>query len=112
MPHLFSYGTLQLRDVQIATFGRELSGAPDALLGWREEHVEITDAEVLRRSNQTHHPILIPGDGPPIEGTVFEVSAAELIAADAYEVADYERVEMRLRSGQTAFVYVGRDQTR
>lgn len=31
---LFSYGTLQHKDVQIATFGRELTGRKDSLLGY------------------------------------------------------------------------------
>lgn len=32
---LFSYGTLQQENVQIATFGRLLNGAPDALVGFK-----------------------------------------------------------------------------
>ena len=32
MPLLFSYGTLQQAEVQLATFGRLLQGAPDALV--------------------------------------------------------------------------------
>ena len=109
MPLLFSYGTLRLYSVQKETFGRLLSGRADMLEGWREELVEITDPEVLRRSGETHHPVLLPGDGPPIEGTVFELTDAELAQADAYEVDDYERVELALRSGTRAFVYVGRN---
>lgn len=53
---LFSYGTLRQREVQVATFGRELDG-------WLE-------------------------------------------AADEYEVDDYRRVEVPLRSGRSAWVYV------
>ena len=109
MPLLFSYGTLQLPSVQRGTFGRLLDGKPDTLDGWREERVEITDPEVLRRSAKTHHPILVPGEGPAIEGTVFELTEAELAHADAYEVDNYERVELVLRSGMRAFVYVGRN---
>lgn len=106
MPLLFSYGTLRLPKVQRETFGRKLSGVPDALEGWREEEVEITEPEVLRRSGRTHHPVLVPGDGPAIGGTVFEITDAELARADAYEVDDYARVELALRSGRRAYVYV------
>ena len=106
MPALFSYGTLQLPSVQVATFGRRLEGDPDTLKGWVEREVEITDPEVLRRSGRTHHPVLVPGEGAPIAGTVFAVTEAELAAADAYEVADYARAELRLGSGRTAWVYV------
>lgn len=109
MPDLFSYGTFRLESVQIATFGRILDGAPDVLDGWREFWVTIRDTEVLRRSNRARHPILAPGDGPPIAGEVFTLTESELAQADAYEVEDYVRVELALRSGRWAFVYVGRE---
>ena len=109
MPKLFSYGTLQLETVQTQTFGRVLEGTPDALEGWFEREVEITDPEVLKRSNKRFHPVLLPGQGPAIEGMVFDLTEAELAQADAYEVDDYERVELILQSGNRAFVYVGRN---
>ena len=49
---LFSYGTLQQEDVQLASFGRRLSGRADALVGWRQEMVEITDPDVLTKSGK------------------------------------------------------------
>jgi hypothetical protein len=39
-------------------------------------------------------------------GTVFEITAQELVAADEYEVADYKRVRVVLKSGASAWVYV------
>ena len=41
-----------------------------------------------------------------VAGTVFRISADELAAADRYEVADYTRVQVRLKSGREAWVYV------
>jgi gamma-glutamylcyclotransferase (GGCT)/AIG2-like uncharacterized protein YtfP len=41
-----------------------------------------------------------------VAGMVFEVTAEELAAADAYEVSDYKRVAAPLASGVTAWVYV------
>ncbi|MGD9979324.1 MAG: gamma-glutamylcyclotransferase [Hyphomonadaceae bacterium] len=107
---LFSYGTLQQENVQRATFGRLLNGAADALVAFRQELVEITDPGVLARSGKRFHPIVVQtGDeADRVSGTAFEVTAAELAAADAYEVADYIRVEARLASGLTAWVYVKR----
>ena len=32
---LFSYGTLQLREVQLANYGRPREGESDALIGYR-----------------------------------------------------------------------------
>jgi gamma-glutamylcyclotransferase (GGCT)/AIG2-like uncharacterized protein YtfP len=105
---LFSYGTLQDKAVQLAHFGRELKGRPDAMLGYVQTWVEIVDPQVLATSGKTHHPIIKPGTDPneEIAGTVFEITQAELEAADRYEVADYKRVSVTLKSGAQAWVYV------
>jgi gamma-glutamylcyclotransferase (GGCT)/AIG2-like uncharacterized protein YtfP len=105
---LFSYGTLRQRNVQLATFGRELEGHDDALVGFSRSMVEITDPEVVATSGETHHPIVAATGNPTDEvaGTVFRVTAAELAAADSYEVSDYRRVAVALKSGIEAFVYI------
>jgi hypothetical protein len=41
---LFSYGTLQLEAVQMATFGRRLAGTPDVLPGFVTTLLEIDEA--------------------------------------------------------------------
>lgn len=105
---LFSYGTLQRDSVQQASFGRLLQGEPDALVGYRRDWLEITDPDVLATSGERFHPVVSHSGkaDDTVEGTVFLISAAELAAADRYEVADYRRVEAPLRSGRTAWVYV------
>lgn len=105
---LFSYGTLQDRAVQLSNFGRELHGRTDSLPGFRQEMVEITDPAVLATSGKTHHPIVQASGDPQDEivGKVFEITAQELAAADEYEVADYKRVSVLLKSGVDAWVYV------
>jgi len=104
---LFSYGTLQQERVQLAQFGRRLEGRADALPGWRTVMVEITDPGVLAKSGETHHPVVMPGQNDEsVAGVVFEITAQELAAADAYEVADYKRIAAPLASGITAWVYV------
>jgi gamma-glutamylcyclotransferase (GGCT)/AIG2-like uncharacterized protein YtfP len=104
---LFSYGTLQQESVQVTQFGRVLSGSADALVGWKQEMVEITDPDVLAKSGRRFHPIVMPGGADDrVPGTVFEVTAEELAAADSYEVSDYKRVAAPLASGRTAWVYV------
>lgn len=110
MERLFSYGTLQLERVQRETFGRLLEGAPDALVGFRRDMVEITDAGVLAKSGERFHPIVSrSGDeADRVAGTVFLVTVDELAEADAYEVADYERMEATLASGMRAWVYIAR----
>jgi hypothetical protein len=105
---LFSYGTLQLDSVQLASFGRLLEGEADALPGWRRDWLEITDPAVLAASGERFHPVVSRSDDAAdiVEGTVFRISADELAAADRYEVSDYVRVLVPLRSGRQAWVYV------
>lgn len=105
---LFSYGTLRDPAVQLATFGRELEGQPDGLLGHATQWLEITDPDVLATSGQSHHPIVVRTglDTDVVPGHVLRLTAAELAGADAYEVGDYRRVPARLASGIEAWVYV------
>jgi hypothetical protein len=100
---LFSYGTLRQPEVQRTTFGRELEGRPDAIVGFELDYVTITDPHVIATSGSDRHPILRPTDRPDaaVEGTVFAISEADLAAADEYEV-DYRRIAVPLRSGAQA----------
>lgn len=108
MPSLFSYGTLRLKKVQIETFGRELRGKEDSILGFEVRQVEIIDHEVLKTSGEKFHPILIRTNNieDRVEGTVFEITEQELEEADKYEVVDYKRISAQLKSGGNAWVYV------
>jgi len=107
---LFSYGTLQLKNVQKETFGRNLSGKKDSLLGYKLESLKIKDLSVLEISETKTHPIIrFTGIGDDVvEGTVFEVSLDELLKADNYEVADYKRIEVVLKSGIKSWVYTAK----
>ena len=102
MPKLFSYGTLQQKNVQLANFGRELSGSKDTLQGYVVGEVEITDERVLRESGKAFHPILrYTGNlADEVAGTVFELTDAELTQADDYEVDAYQRVRTGSQGGQ------------
>ena len=44
---LFSYGTLQLDQVQLENYGRKLKGNKDLLKGYRIEDLEIADINQL-----------------------------------------------------------------
>jgi hypothetical protein len=105
---LFSYGTLRLRAVQLAVFGRSLEGQEDVLRGYAVSPLLITDPGVIATSGTAHHTI-VRETGDPIDevpGMVFRITRAELASADAYEVSDCTRVIARLGSGIDAFVYV------
>ena len=65
---------------------------------------------VIEKSGSDRHPILLRTDsGSAIAGSALSVNAGDLEAADRYEAADYERVQVSLASGRQAFVYVQRD---
>jgi gamma-glutamylcyclotransferase (GGCT)/AIG2-like uncharacterized protein YtfP len=105
---LFSYGTLQDPAVQMANFGRHLSGRPDLLPGYRLFSILIDDPAVVALSGKTHHSIAQRSStsADEVRGTVFEITAEELAAADRYEVSEYTRVSVTLKSGAQAWVYV------
>ena len=109
MPLLFSYGTLQQEDVQRSTFGRVLEGQRDELPGFESALVPIPEPHLAAAGGRTHHAnVAFNGRGDSrVAGTVFEISGAELVAADGYERrADYERIGVTLASGRQAWVYV------
>jgi RimJ/RimL family protein N-acetyltransferase/gamma-glutamylcyclotransferase (GGCT)/AIG2-like uncharacterized protein YtfP len=100
MPLLFSYGTLQDPDVQLATFGRGLAGAPDTLPGCELATVVLDGTHYANVRRNGRSDSLVPG-------TVFEIDAAGLARADAYEAdAGYRRQVWRLASGKHAWVYL------
>ncbi len=106
--NLFSYGTLQFEAVQLATFGRRLDGRPDALIGYSLVMIEIEDQDFIAASGTAHHRNLrytgLPTD--IVEGTLLSLTSKELQLADSYEPAGYERIQVHLRSGSTAWVYI------
>jgi gamma-glutamylcyclotransferase (GGCT)/AIG2-like uncharacterized protein YtfP len=108
MPALFSYGTLQQAEVQLATYGRLLDGQRDVLSGYRLEPEAIDDPAVVELSGKAVHTIARATGDPAdrISGLLFELSEGELAATDAYESAAYSRAEVTLESGRSAFVYV------
>jgi hypothetical protein len=111
---LFSYGTLQLESVQLATFGRLLTGTNDALSGFIEAPLQIEDEAVIAVSGKAQHTIarFTGREADMLFGTVFRVTPDEIQSADAYEVDACKRVEVTLQSGVRAWVYVDAQYTR
>lgn len=105
---LFSYGTLRYQAVQLANFGRKLEGNKDQLPGFELSMLEITDPDVIATSGEAFHPIITYTGNPKdcVDGMVFEISKEELKRADSYEVSDYKRIEVKLASGISAWVYI------
>jgi len=105
---LFSYGTLQLESVQLATYGRLLNGTPDVLPGYVARTLHLDDELVIAVSGLTQHAMAsFTGDASDkIVGTVFALTTQELANTDDYEVSELTRIMVQLRSGARAWAYV------
>jgi gamma-glutamylcyclotransferase (GGCT)/AIG2-like uncharacterized protein YtfP len=111
VPLVFSYGTLQQDEVQQSTFGRLLHGQRDELPGFEPSLARIDDPVIAAASGRTHHVNLTFNgrDDSRVSGMVFEITDAELAAADRYEqLASYQRISVRVVSGKEVWVYVRR----
>ena len=108
---IFSFGTLQLEEVQRELFGRSVVTAPDSLRGFRIGELRILDPEVIRLSGKEIHPALIAtGDASDeVQGATLDVTESELAAADHYERVSYRRIAVTLQSGREAWAYVPKD---
>ena len=105
--YLFSYGTLRTEAVQLSIFGRKLAGQPDALVGYRLTTIEIQDQSFVAHSGAVQRNLEYTGNSSDVvEGSAFIVTQQELERGDAYEPAEYRRVQVRLRSGLNAWVYL------
>ena len=109
MPLIFSYGTLQEEKVQLLAFGRVLNGERDELPCFERSFVRINDPETAITIGRTHYDnVTFTGrNEDQVSGTAFEITDAELAAADEYEKdANYRRVAVNLASGKQAWVYI------
>ena len=84
MQSLFSYGTLQLEPVQLATFGRKLHAEKDHLPGFQLAWVPITDPAISEQLGSKHHQsVIFNGNASSmVPGSVFAVTESELHLAD------------------------------
>lgn len=111
MENLFSYGTLQLEQVQLELFGRTIFTQADVLMGYKKEMIKIKVESVVKLSGEEEHVVIIytGRNSDVIEGVILSVTQDELLRADEYETNDYKRVEVTLQSGKSAWVYVKND---
>ncbi|HEY0124493.1 MAG TPA: gamma-glutamylcyclotransferase family protein [Rhizobium sp.] len=92
--YLFSYGTLQYPEVQKASFGRLLEGSDDVMPGFRKDMVEIGDPDVVAKSGERFHPIVMPSTDPKDEvaGKVFTITTDESDLVDGSVVDSVRRI--------------------
>lgn len=98
--HLFTYGTLQEKEVQLGVFSRVLGGYDDNLYAYK-----ISDTKVAGL-----YPTLEPTENTQdkIQGKVYILTSDELKKADFYEGDAYKRIEVSLSSGKKAWVYLAK----
>jgi gamma-glutamylcyclotransferase (GGCT)/AIG2-like uncharacterized protein YtfP len=102
MEKLFTYGTLQDKDIQENVFGRTLKGTPETLIGYVLKEIKIEEEFGI-----VEYPIITETNNPQdtLNGIVYEVTQTDLQQADRYEGLHYRRVELLLQSDQKAWVY-------
>ena len=95
--------------MQLSVYGRALRGERDEILHCSRERVAVPPWHKAATSGVVHYEnvVFVPDSDCRVEGTVLEITDAELAASDGYEQdADYVRVETTLASGRRAWVYV------
>jgi gamma-glutamylcyclotransferase (GGCT)/AIG2-like uncharacterized protein YtfP len=103
MEQIFSYGTLQSKEIQMQVFNKLLTGKPDQLLGYK-----IKDLKIEEEFGIEDYFVAIPSEDPSdcIKGIVFDISSLDLDKADLFESKAYKRVQITLKSGIIAWIYV------
>ena len=98
--YLFTYGTLQEREVQLGVFSRPLTGFEDELPLYILSDKKVADLyPTLRYTGQKED---------SIKGQVYTLSHQELQKADIYEGEAYERIQIQLASGKNAWAYIAK----
>lgn len=103
MEQLFSYGTLQSKEIQMQVFNKLLIGTEDQLAGYKLKALQIEE-----EFGMEDYFVAMPSDNPQdaVQGIAFAVSSDDLIKADQFESNAYKRVPITLQSGTTAWIYI------
>jgi len=103
MEKLFSYGTLRSKEIQMRLFNKILSGNPDQLLGHKLKSLQIEE-----EFGMADYVVAVPSEDSvdPVHGVVFNISPSDLAKVDVFESNAYKRVQVALKSGTTAWIYI------
>ncbi|WPO78977.1 gamma-glutamylcyclotransferase family protein [Flavobacterium sp. KACC 22761] len=103
MEKLFSYGTLRSKEIQRQVFNRILTGIADQLLGYKLKSLKIEE-----EFGMADYVVAVPSENSAdiIHGVLYEVSIADLAKVDLFESNAYKRVQVKLQSGETAWIYM------
>lgn len=102
MQKLFTYGTLQDKEIQEDLFGRALNGSSEQLIGYQLSEILIEEEFGI-----VAYPIIKETQNPNdiINGIVYHVSQNELYQTDLYEGKHYKRVKVKLQSDELVWAY-------
>ncbi|GGF11780.1 gamma-glutamylcyclotransferase family protein [Flavobacterium limi] len=103
MEQIFSYGTLQSKEIQMQVFNKLLIGTPDQLAGYK-----LKDLQIEEEFGIEDYFVATPSENPSdvVDGIVYSISSADLAKADQFESNAYKRVEITLKSGTVAWIYI------
>jgi gamma-glutamylcyclotransferase (GGCT)/AIG2-like uncharacterized protein YtfP len=103
MEQIFSYGTLQSKEIQMQVFNKLLTGTPDQLAGYK-----LKDLQIEEEFGIEDYFVATPSENPSdtVDGIVYSISSADLAKADQFESNAYKRVEITLKSGTVAWIYI------
>ncbi|KAF2332611.1 gamma-glutamylcyclotransferase family protein [Flavobacterium daemonense] len=103
MEKLFSYGTLRSKQIQMQVFNKVLTGTADQLLGYKLKSLQIEE-----EFGMADYVVAVASENPSeiIHGVVFNVTVADLAKVDLFESNAYRRVQVTLKSGTVAWIYM------
>ena len=103
MEKLFSYGTLRSKQIQMELFNKVLTGTKDQLLNHKLKSLQIEE-----EFGMADYVVAVPTEDTtdPIHGIVYNISPSDLAKIDIFESNAYKRVEVTLKSGIVAWIYI------
>ncbi|MEO8535629.1 MAG: gamma-glutamylcyclotransferase family protein [Flavobacterium sp.] len=103
MEKIFTYGTLKSKAIQMQVFNKLLTGTPDQLTGYKLKGLQIEE-----EFGMADYFVATPSENPQdfVRGVVFDITNHDLAKADQFESNAYKRVEIKLKSGITAWIYI------
>ncbi|MFV8333324.1 gamma-glutamylcyclotransferase family protein [Flavobacterium sp. GSP14] len=84
-------------------FNKLLSGTEDRLTGYK-----LKDLQIEEEFGMEDYFVAMPSENPSdaVHGIAFTVSSEDLIKADQFESNAYKRIQIKLQSGTTAWIYI------
>lgn len=106
---LFSYGSFTQTDVHRRVYGRRLVGPLDSLPGYKLQLIPVP-SDQTEMLGITSQPVAVAGDPDDlVAGKLYTVNESELAAVDAVNERFFRREWVELSSGESAWVFVARD---